>query len=165
MAEIVKLVSDDWKELRDLRIKATKEVPLAFGRTSAEETEKTEEQWRKQLAESRYYALKEEGTLIGMLCVALEKGSMQSHVANIFGVYVGPGARGKGLGRRLMEAAINDLKEDSHVMKVKLKVAETQKEAQALYEGMGFKKVGVFEKEGNFNGRYVDILVMEKFLR
>ena len=164
MAEIVRLTPDDWQQLRDLRIRATKEVPLAFGRTTKEEAEKTEEEWREQLKDSYYYGAKEEGALIGMLRVAHEKDEMRAHIAQIYGVYVAPEARGKKIGRSLMDIALKELTQNQHILKVRLSVAETQKEALNLYSAYGFKQVGIFQKEGKFDGRYIDIIQMEKFL-
>jgi len=33
-----------------------------------------------------------------------------------------------------------------------------------LYEKFGFKKVGVYKEQGKLNGRWVDVIIMEKIL-
>jgi phosphinothricin acetyltransferase len=34
----------------------------------------------------------------------------------------------------------------------------------ALYERMGFQRVGVYREQGQLDGRWVDVLVMERLL-
>ncbi len=166
MVELGKLTPDDWQELRDLRIQATKEVPFAFGWTTNEEIARTEEDWRKRFADSTHYSARENGKLLGVLCVSLEtKRSMQSHIAKIFSVYVAPEVRGQGVGKMLMDAAIDDLKKNSKIVKITLNVAETQGAARRLYENAGFKQAGILEKEGHLGDKFVTVFVMEKFLR
>ncbi len=165
MPEIVPLKPNDWEALREIRLRAVKEEPSAFGATWKDESEKTEEEWKRRLTEGSYFAAKENGSLVGITRFVVQKGEMLKHIAEIFSMYVIPEARGKGIGRMLMETALTELKKIPGMLKVRLTVAVTQKEAQALYESIGFKRVGLFEKEGNLNGHYVDVQVMEKFLR
>lgn len=56
------------------------------------------------------------------------------------GVYVDPGARGRGIGRALMEAALASAREAR--AKVGLYVREDRHEARRLYERLGFRPVG-----------------------
>ncbi len=54
-------------------------------------------------------------------------------------LYVVPGKRGRGLGRALMEAAI-DLARERGATYMDLNTAETDTVARALYESLGFSR-------------------------
>lgn len=163
MSEIVRLTPDDWQELKSIRLRAVQAEPAAFGRTLEEESAKSEEVWRKQLAESSYYVARVDGQTVGMVCWVPEHGEKVKHFARIYGVYVDAAARGTGVGRALMEAILKDLSSVPGLVKARLYVAVSQTAAQALYEKLGFKKVGLLEKELFVDGEYVDTNIMEKF--
>jgi putative acetyltransferase len=60
-------------------------------------------------------------------------------ICEIRKMYLAPGARGKGLGRRLLEHALGKAK-ILGFSRVELETASALKEAIALYESYGFKK-------------------------
>lgn len=60
------------------------------------------------------------------------------HRAFIWGVYVTPSARGRGLGRSVMELAINTARSWPGLECITLSVSERQPAARALYESLGF---------------------------
>jgi ribosomal protein S18 acetylase RimI-like enzyme len=76
------------------------------------------------------------GNLIGAVRAAV-------HLPEVWllgGVYVDPGARGRGVGRALLEAALASARA-AHV-KVGLYVREDRQEARRLYERLGFRPIG-----------------------
>ncbi|MCC6907905.1 MAG: N-acetyltransferase [Phycisphaerales bacterium] len=60
------------------------------------------------------------------------------HRALIWGVYVSPAARGRGLGRAVMNLAINTARTWPGVECIWLSVSERTPAARALYESLGF---------------------------
>jgi putative acetyltransferase len=60
-------------------------------------------------------------------------------ICEIRKMYLAPGARGKGLGRRLLEHALGKAK-ILGFSRVELETASVLKETIALYESYGFKK-------------------------
>ena len=162
--EVVRLGPDDWEMLRDLRLRAVEEEPYAFAKTYEEEAKTTEEEWREKLATSSYFFAKEDDKPVGMVCTVREKGVKLQHIARMFSVYVVPEARSKGIGSALMRAAMDELERDPTTVKIKLYVSEMQKEAQGLYEKMGFKIMGTQEKEMYVNGKYSNTYALEKNL-
>jgi phosphinothricin acetyltransferase len=84
------------------------------------------------------------------------------HVAD-FSVYVERGWRGKGVGRRLLERLI-DLARDLGYHKMVLSTFPFNTAGVALYERLGFQRVGVYREQGVLDGRWVDTLIMEKLL-
>jgi phosphinothricin acetyltransferase len=84
------------------------------------------------------------------------------HVAD-FSIYIERGWRGKGLGRRLLEHLI----EQARVLgyhKMMLSTFPFNATGVALYERLGFTRVGVLHEMGQLDGRWVDTLIMEKLL-
>src|SRR5262245_53502045 len=84
------------------------------------------------------------------------------HVAD-FSVYVERGWRGRGVGRRLLERIIETGRGLAY-HKLVLSAFPWNAAGLALYERMGFQRVGVYREMGRLDGRWVDTLVMEKLL-
>ena len=84
------------------------------------------------------------------------------HVADI-SVYVERSWRGRGAGRVLLERLV-ELGRGLHFHKLVLACFPTNKAGVALYERMGFAPVGIYHEQGLLDGRWVDVLVMERLL-
>jgi phosphinothricin acetyltransferase len=84
------------------------------------------------------------------------------HVAD-FSVYVERSWRGKGVGRRLLDRLI-ELARDLGYHKLALAALVHNKAGLALYTGAGFTPVGIYREHGQLDGRWVDVLIMEKLL-
>lgn len=81
-------------------------------------------------------------TVIGFVALAtLVEENMKS--TYISGIYVSPDHRGKGLGKQLIDKAVEKAKKDRSVA-LKLQVIATNEPAIALYEKLGFKQVSIF---------------------
>jgi ribosomal protein S18 acetylase RimI-like enzyme len=63
-------------------------------------------------------------------------------VAYIFGVYVVPEARGKGISKKLMAFLLHDLKANPDIIKATLSVNQGQLAAVKLYASFGFQLAG-----------------------
>ncbi|MDP2625365.1 MAG: N-acetyltransferase family protein [Candidatus Rokubacteria bacterium] len=84
------------------------------------------------------------------------------HVAD-FSVYVEREWRGKGLGRRLLERLI-ELAREIGYHKMVLSTFPFNESGVALYERLGFRRVGVYREQGMLDGKWVDTLIMEMLL-
>jgi phosphinothricin acetyltransferase len=84
------------------------------------------------------------------------------HVADL-SVYVERGWRGRGVGRRLLEHLIERARTLGY-HKMMLSTFPFNASGVALYERMGFTRVGVFREMGQLDGRWIDTLIMEKML-
>jgi len=162
--EIVELKPENWSELKALRSEAVKDSPRAFGQTPEEVRAMGESEWKKLFETGKYFVVKEGGKVVGMVCVVRNKGEKASHVANVYGLYVAPGSRGRGLGRALVERALEDLRDDS-TYKVKLAVDSKNTGAIQLYENLGFVKCGERHAELNVDGDFVNETEMELMLQ
>jgi L-amino acid N-acyltransferase YncA len=84
------------------------------------------------------------------------------HVAD-FSVYVRRACRGQGIGRQLLDRLI-DLARDIGYHKMVLAAMADNDAGIALYTRAGFSRVGIYREQGLIDGRWVDVIVMEKLL-
>jgi len=84
------------------------------------------------------------------------------HVAD-FSVYVDRDWRGKGAGRRLLEAVI-ELAREIGYHKMVLSAFPFNQAGVALYERLGFRTVGIYKEQGLLDGKWTDTIIMEKLL-
>jgi len=84
------------------------------------------------------------------------------HVAD-FSVYVGRDWRGRGVGHRLLEELIDRAWELAY-HKLVLAAFPFNAAGIALYRRLGFAEVGVYREQGLLDGKWVDVIVMERLL-
>ena len=78
-----------------------------------------------------------------------------------FGIYIGNKSyQGKGIGKEATELMLNFAFSNLNLLKVKLFVNDDNF-AQKMYENMGFRNVGYYEKERFVDGKYLDVYIME----
>lgn len=83
-----------------------------------------------------------------------------SGVADI-SIYIRRDMRGKGLGKALLSSLIETAKaEDFH--KLVLSAFNSNEAGKRLYQAVGFREVGVYEKQGQLDGKWMDVVIMEK---
>jgi phosphinothricin acetyltransferase len=85
------------------------------------------------------------------------------HVAD-FSVYVDRDWRGHGVGRLLL-AKLEERARQIGYHKLVLAAFPTNTAGRRLYERRGFREVGIYYEQGLLDGRWVDVLLMEKVLR
>ena len=78
-------------------------------------------------------------------------------------VYVERGWRGRGVGRCLLERLVEIGREVGY-HKLVLAAFPFNAAGLTLYERLGFSRVGVYREQGRLDGRWVDVLVMERLL-
>ncbi|HUG07067.1 MAG TPA: arsinothricin resistance N-acetyltransferase ArsN1 family A [Candidatus Limnocylindria bacterium] len=84
------------------------------------------------------------------------------HVADI-SVYVARPARGKGAGTVLLERLV-ELGREVGFHKLVLAGFPTNAASVALYRRLGFREVGLYREQGLLDGRWVDVVLMERLL-
>ena len=84
------------------------------------------------------------------------------HVAD-FSVYVERAWRGKGVGGVLLDALVSKARALGY-HKLVLAAFPFNEAGMRLYERAGFRQVGVYKEQGRVDGRWVDIVIMEKLL-
>ena len=86
-----------------------------------------------------------------------------AHVLEINGVAVHPSAGGRGVGQRLVEAVVEEARSRG-ARKLTLRVLGPNDVARRLYRRCGFVEEGVLRDEFLLEGRYVDDVLMARYL-
>lgn len=76
-------------------------------------------------------------------------------------VYIGNDAQGKGVGKALLKALISD-SEKNGFWTLQAGIFTQNTASIALHEACGFRQLGVREKIGKLNGRWMDTVLMER---
>jgi phosphinothricin acetyltransferase len=85
-----------------------------------------------------------------------------AHVADL-SLYVERDARGRGVGRQLLEALVARAIELGY-HKLVLAAFPWNEAGMRAYARAGFREVGIYREQGRLDGRWVDTIVMEKIL-
>jgi len=80
-----------------------------------------------------------------------------------FSVYLDRTWRGRGIGRALLDALIERARAHGY-HKMVLAAMAFNDAGIALYTRTGFTRVGVYREQGQLDGRWVDVVIMEKLL-
>jgi len=162
MIEVKTLAPERWREAKELRLQALKTDPIAFGSSYEEEVNLTVAEWQRRMAHT-LFALSLDKP-VGTLTYYFSDKLKAKHIARIFGVYVDPNYRGRGIGKKLLEGALELIQENKDIVKIQLMVNVKQNAAIALYKSTGFVTAGQMKKEIKVGEEFYDELVMEKML-
>jgi ribosomal protein S18 acetylase RimI-like enzyme len=98
----------------------------------------------------------EDGYLAGTATFIRETGLKERHKGRIYGVYVSPAERGKGIGRALLADLLETARQDSPLEQILLAVATSQTAAKRLYRDLGFEPYGTEPNALKVGSGYVD---------
>ena len=121
------------------------------------------EWWREHNARHVVLVAIEDGKIVGW--ASLNRFSARCAHAEIadVSVYVEREFRGKGVGFALLRELARGA-EHNGFRKLVLHALEGNKHGKRLYRKAGFREVGVFREHGRIDGRYVDVVAMERLL-
>lgn len=136
-------------------------------RATLETQARTPEERRRWLAarDARHPVVvaEDDGVVIGWASLnVFNEREAYRHVADI-SVYVARAARGKGAGTALLERLVG-LAREIGFHKLVLAGFPDNAASVALYRRLGFREVGVYQEQGLLDGRWVDVLLMERLL-
>lgn len=148
-AEIRQMRTDEWRELRRLRLEALRDAPLAFGSTHEREAAFDDAEWQR-------WATRAAKAEIEIIMVATVEGRWMAMVrgsastddpthAFLTAVYVDPGWRGRGLARAVSVEVIAWARERGF-RRLLLHVADWNDVARRTYESLGFVSTGATER-------------------
>ena len=136
------LGEDDWTAFRAIRLAALGDAPDAFAASVEDEQGYDENFWRLRLRRSA--RLLAEGDLTGSEPIRLGVVSLgegkddDGRVAEIFGLWVAPAARGTGVATKLVEASAERARQDGRTH-VSYWVGTDNGRAVAFASGIGFR--------------------------
>ena len=140
MALIRELTDSDVVAYVELRRRALLDVPLAFSASPEDDFVGSAEAVREQLRRSPEWTIFGAWApeLAGAAGVFRDRRIKASHKAHIWGVYVLPAHRGRGLGAHLVDAAVQHARTLAGVTWAQLSVSDSTPDARNVYERAGF---------------------------
>ena len=166
-SEIRALGEADVAAYWELRLRGLREHPEAFGSSYEESRQQPLEEVaaRFRRAEAFILGATVDGRLVGTVACAREQLQKMRHRATITGMYVAPEARGRGVGRALLEEAIARARGWPGLEQIHLTVVTENAAAGRLYRRHGFVGYGVEPRALKIGDRYVDEELMALDLR
>jgi ribosomal protein S18 acetylase RimI-like enzyme len=150
----------DAQSLWDLRMLALETDPWSFVDSPEELRAITVQDFAARLradtADNFIVGAFEQGAAIGMVGCYQEIPLKRRHKAWIWGVFVTPAARGRGIARKLLLAAIARAKTIPGLEITLLTVSVNQPAPRRLYESLGFRSIGVEPKGLKIGDQYLD---------
>jgi ribosomal protein S18 acetylase RimI-like enzyme len=139
------LVASDAQAYRALMLQAYGVYPQAFTSSVAERAAMPMSWWEKRLESplDRVIGGFEGEELAGIVGLAFEPREKARHKVTLFGMYVAEAFQLRGLGRRLVEAALVEARKHPGVKLVQLTVTAGNETAFALYQRCGFIQYGL----------------------
>src|SRR3989344_1035156 len=141
----------------------------AFIAHQVKQTKKSEEKWLVELLlkirqkKSVALAVEINGRVVGLAQVGKERTEVESHVAS-FGISLRSEARGRGIGKKLLNAVIAEAKKVLRVKIITLTVFAVNKRAISLYRSCGFQKTETLKGGIKHYGKFFDRDRMVKYL-
>jgi ribosomal protein S18 acetylase RimI-like enzyme len=132
-ARVERLTESDWRVFAGVRLRALTDSLGERDPQYQQEVAFTAAQWRRRLRDHAQFAALIEDRAVGLIGAQLEN----AETAYLYSLWLAPGARGHGLARTLVAAAV-DWARDRRARTVTLRVAADNTVARGVYESLGF---------------------------
>ena len=154
------LQGSDARLYQELRLSALITNPEAFGSTYESEVKFSLETVIERLvpAKGKFVlgAFDGNGLLVGIVTFVRENNLKFAHKGNVFGMYVAPEGRGRGIGKLLMVELISKAKTCDGLEQINLTVVSENDSAKKLYRSLEFEVYGVEQNALKYRGQYSD---------
>jgi RimJ/RimL family protein N-acetyltransferase len=168
MITIRPLCPDDAERFKSLRVLAAETAPASIWPTPDEELARPIEHMQARIETTpvqTVFGAFDGEVLAGITGVRREPLLKVSHKATIWGVFVNPAYRGRGIAQALLAAATHHASESWHVVQLMLCVNAENVAAKNLYSSQGFRTFGVEPRAMRVGDRFYDEEHMCKPLR
>lgn len=148
---------DDWPAVRAIYLEG-----IATGNATFEQTAPEWESWDSgHLAKARIVARSPAGAVLGWAALSgMSSRCVYAGVAEV-SIYVAAQARGCGVGGQLLSRLIAD-SEAAGIWTLQAGIFPENAASIALHQRAGFRMLGRRERLGQMNGRWRDVLLLER---
>jgi RimJ/RimL family protein N-acetyltransferase len=162
-ATVRRLAASDAAVYRELRLRALRTEPTAFASTAEAEERRTVAEIVPRIASAESFVVGAFDPVTGLLGLGgfyREAGPKMRHIGWIWGMFVAPEFRGRGLAARILASLIADAGRVPGIQQLQLRVVSTNAAAQRLYESAGFKCVALLPRALCVDGVFYDDVLM-----
>lgn len=149
-----RLGPEDAEAFHALRLEGLARHPCAFAASPEEECGHSLAEVAARLERAPVFGAFDGTHLVGVAGFAIPARAKKRHKGLLWGVYVREGARGRGLGRALVQAVIEHAR--AHVVQLHATVVTTNEPALRLYRSLGFSTYGLEPRGLACAGQYFD---------
>lgn len=161
--DVRRLTEQDARIFRDARLEALEAYPEAFQSTYETAADLPLEAYAVRIQMYAVFGGFMDGELRGILGFSPLRNPKISHKGILWGMFVQPEARGTGLAKAMVEAALDHAR--GRVEQVLISVITDNERARRFYEKMGFEAYGVEPRALKMNDKYFDEEFRVKFLK
>jgi L-amino acid N-acyltransferase YncA len=154
--QISQLLPENWESVKKIY-----EEGIATGNATFQSAAPSWEEWDQSHVQTPRLVAIEEGAILGWAALTPVSGRCVYAGVGEVSVYVSAAARGKGLGKQLLQALIEE-SEKNDFWTLQAGIFPENKASVAIHEACGFRVVGSREKIGKMNGIWRDTLLLER---
>lgn len=136
--EVQALAEDDWEQYRQVRLAALRESPEAFVAQHDDEAGYDEDFWRQRMRRSQRLLARADGQAVGIVSIGDVDDPDGNHIAELFGLWVEPQARGTGVATALVRAGASNARAGGNTH-LTYWVGTDNGRAVAFASGFGFR--------------------------
>jgi L-amino acid N-acyltransferase YncA len=156
MTEIVAFEPSHWDAAAQIYLNG-----IATGHATFETTVPSWESWNESHFPGLRVAAIDENAVLGWAALSPVSGRCVYGGVAEESVYVAEAARGRGVGRKLLEDLIRR-SEDAAIWTIQTGIFPENEASLRLHERAGFRVVGVRERIGQLNGVWRDVVLAER---
>ena len=116
--QIRRLNEDEWLVFSQIRLQALQTDPQVFGSNYQKESQFTEAEWRSRLKNNAVFLLCRNEMPVGMTGVSIDRDDATGKTAILWGSWLAPPVRGRGLSNLMYQTRINWAKAQPTVERV-----------------------------------------------
>jgi len=148
---IRKLDENDWRIFSEIRLRALQTDPSVFGSNHERESKFPESEWRSQLnnPDAAVFAVFDGERPVGMTGVAVDRDDPSRKTALLWGSWLEPSARGKGISKLMYEARIGWARQQAGVERIIVSHRESNVASKFANQNFGFVQTHTTEKVWN----------------
>ena len=146
----------DWEAVKEIY-----EEGIVTGNATFQQSAPTWEEWNNSHLQHSRIVAKEDNNILGWAALTPVSGRcVYAGVAEV-SVYVTDKARGKGLGKQLLQKLIEE-SEANGIWTLQAGIFPENRASIKIHEACGFRILGTRERIGKMNGAWRDTILMER---